>query len=394
MYKKGVNKNKGMTLVELLIASVIGLIALIVISNIFIMSKKSSSLSEGMGRVHENKIIGLDFLQDDLRMIGHFGCVSDQALEGSGPLSYLSTTLDTTRTPLNFHMSILGYEATGTSPGNTIDVSSLPTGGTGFSPALPDDLLDILNDRVNTSDIIGIRYLNPRSINMIATNNNPYPDFKYNANDWGIIGDFDNNNGLLAVSDCSSTTIFQASEDPSNGEIVVSERGLNIRPFTQVYENNKAKIYGVTSVIYYVGKPEGTEYPSLFRVRFGSVANGALTFQKDELVRGVETMQILYGQDHSTGDRLTGFIDRQRNASETNSRMASANESWRRVGMVKVGILMIDPNSSSALQRGGAALSESGQINIQGVNVIVPADQKYRAPIETTVAIRNRLYGN
>lgn len=386
--------HQGVSLVELLVSLVIGLIVVLVVVNIFVMSKTSAALAEGRGRVHENGIIGMDYLQDDLRMIGHFGCSSDQALE-SGPLSYLQTTFNTTRSALNFNISVQGYEASGTAPSNSIDVSSLSTGGSGFSPTLPSDIATILDDRVNSSDIIALRYLNARSVQATTTDNTSFPTITFPTAQWNAIADFDTTAGLMAISDCSSTTVFQASNaNASTGSIKVLSSGLNTRGFTQVYEAQKARLYGATSVIYYVGKGENHEFPSLYRVRFISAPGGALQYQKDELIKGVESMQILYGQDRSTSTRLTGFMDRQQTAATIQTSLSTPQLSWRRVGMVKVGLLLVDPNRSSSLQREGSDLSDTGTVVLQGVNITVPADQHYRLPIEATVAIRNRLYGN
>lgn len=384
----------GVSLVELLVSMVIGLIVVLVVVNIFVMSKTSAALAEGRGRVHESGIIGMDYLQDDLRMIGHFGCVSDQALD-NGSLSYLQTTFDTSRSALNFNISVQGYEAASTAPSNAINVTTLSTGGTGFSPALPTDLATILSDRVNTSDIIALRYLNPRSVVATTTDNATFPTITFPTAQWNAIADFDTTAGLMAVSDCSSTTVFQASNaNASAGSIKVLSSGLNTRGFTQVYENQKARLYGATSVVYYVGKANNQAFPSLYRVRFVAAPGGALQYQKDEIIKGVESMQILYGQDRSTTTRLTGFMDRQQTAASIQTSLSTPQLSWRRVGMVKVGLLLVDPNRSSSFQRGGDQLSDTGTIVLQGVNITVPADQHYRLPLEATVALRNRLYGN
>lgn len=385
---------KGLSLVEMLISMTLGLIVLLVVVNIFVMSKASASLTEGMGRVHENSILGLDYLKDDLKMVGHFGCVGDQALD-SGNISYLKTTLNTARSALDFHTSVKGYEAKGTEPGTSFNSGSLSTGGGTFDPALPSDLESILNDRVDNSDIITLRYLNPRSTNIVTSTNTEYPTITYKAADWNLLADFDDLAGLLAISDCSSTTVFQVSNaNPASGTITVSKSGLNTTGFTQVYEPLKARLYGITSLIYYVGKSNDAEYPSLFRIRFLAAPSGELKYEKDEIVYGVETMQLLYGQDRSTANRLTGFMDRQQTADQTNKMMATPAQSWRRVGSVKVGLLLVDPTSTSALQKGTASTGEEGTENVLGVTITTPADGRYRSPREATIAIRNRLYGN
>ena len=72
-------KNLGLSLVELMIALLIGTILLIGVVQVFGASRTAYQLSEGMSRTQENARFALDYLQRDIRMAGHFGCVNDQA---------------------------------------------------------------------------------------------------------------------------------------------------------------------------------------------------------------------------------------------------------------------------------------------------------------------------
>lgn len=109
----------GLSLIEMMIALVIGLVLLLGVIQVFSASRTAFQLSEGASRAQENARFALDFLARDIRMAGHFGCVNDQAhfVKGQGdPRVNLSTTTGS-GSPLDFSVSIQGYEATGTSPG-------------------------------------------------------------------------------------------------------------------------------------------------------------------------------------------------------------------------------------------------------------------------------------
>lgn len=72
----------GLSLVELMIALVISLVLMLGVVQVFMASQAASRLSEGASRVQENARFALDFLERDIRMAGHMGCVNDQAQIG------------------------------------------------------------------------------------------------------------------------------------------------------------------------------------------------------------------------------------------------------------------------------------------------------------------------
>ncbi|WP_031340774.1 PilW family protein, partial [Xanthomonas maliensis] len=69
----------GISLIEMMIAMVIGLVLMLGVIQVFSASRTASMLAEGNARAQENGRFALDFLQRDIRMAGHFGCVNDQA---------------------------------------------------------------------------------------------------------------------------------------------------------------------------------------------------------------------------------------------------------------------------------------------------------------------------
>lgn len=76
----------GLSLIEMMIALVIGLVLLLGVIQVFSASRTAFQLSEGASRAQENARFALDFLARDIRMAGHFGCVNDQAhfVKGQG----------------------------------------------------------------------------------------------------------------------------------------------------------------------------------------------------------------------------------------------------------------------------------------------------------------------
>ena len=107
-------QSQGVSLIELMIALLIGSILLLGLVQVFGASRTAYQLSQGVARAQENGRFAIDYLQRDIRMLGHFGCVNDQArLQSAGSLS---SHLAATDNPLNFNISLQGYDATATAP--------------------------------------------------------------------------------------------------------------------------------------------------------------------------------------------------------------------------------------------------------------------------------------
>ncbi|MFQ5936255.1 MAG: PilW family protein, partial [Acidiferrobacterales bacterium] len=66
----------GFTLVELMVAVTIGLIILAALSQLFVSSRATYQVEEGLSRVQESGRIAMEFLTRDLRMAGYAGCLN------------------------------------------------------------------------------------------------------------------------------------------------------------------------------------------------------------------------------------------------------------------------------------------------------------------------------
>ena len=69
-------KQQGLSLVELLIALVLGLVLMSGVIQVFITTKQAYNLNEEMTWIQENARFSMGFLSEDLRMAGYYGCAS------------------------------------------------------------------------------------------------------------------------------------------------------------------------------------------------------------------------------------------------------------------------------------------------------------------------------
>ncbi|WP_372381847.1 PilW family protein [Xanthomonas sp. NCPPB 1068] len=404
----------GLSLIELMIALLISSLLLLGVIQVFSASRTAYQLSQAIARNQENGRFAMDFLTRDIRMAGHAGCVNDQSLlstdasgnpTGGNIRSLFLTAADRNSNtvanqpfPLRFDVSIQGFEAAGTQNGGTLTLPATPVAGVAsdWSPALPTELGGL--NPIKGSDIIVLRYFSPieEMVTGFAPGSNPtisYPDESAAGSTKVAIG----GSGLYAIADCKGATVFQASAAPTATGMQVAVGGLNKTSlaFLGTYDGalafrpGNASLFRAESVAYYIALNAQTNTPSLYRARWTSVpAATSLTTTVEEVVEGVELMQFAYGEDSAplTGPP-SGYISNT-NTANTLGGLTNAPR-WRRVGAVQIGLLVRGASSETAATR-QAAVAPS----VLAVTVTPPGDGQYRSVYETTVALRNRLFGN
>ncbi len=377
-------KQQGLSLIELMIALLIGSILLIGLVQVFSASRTAYQLSQGVGRVQENARFAMDYLQRDIRMVGHNGCVNDQGRlqSADGLLSHLSAADN----PLNFRISLQGYEANGSAPvtGNV----NLAAPAAGWAPALPPYLAAL--GPLPGSDIIMLRYLDNDGVPVTTVDAG---SITVDASKWNVLTrDGITVPTLFGVADCTYSDIFQASAiNSGSGQISSGTGGVatSVADFPSRYSASPAgqsMVYRADAIAYYVAPGAGGG-PSLWRTRFLTTVGGAaVTTFSEELVEGIESMQFVYGQDQGPVDALTGNMATFNTAAVLGAAVANEN-AWRSIGQVKIGLVAVSPNPAAATQA-------NAPLRALGTQFAAPNDGNYRSTYEAAVALRNRLYGN
>lgn len=366
---------RGLSLLEIMIALLIGSLLILGLVQVFAASRTAYQMAEGMSRVQENARFAMDYLQRDLRMAGHFGCVNDQShLQVPGALQ--SHLVGGTDTPLNFRVSVQGYEAPNTAPGQSVPVR----GGT--LPPLPPSLTGL--GAVPGSDVLVLRYLHHQGVPVIGIDSSGLTEVLKLANGrWtALTSEGRTNPGIFGIADCSYVDIFAATSPGGAGEVEVTlaSTGTNLGGRYTPQPSGQTMLYRAESVVYYVA-----ENPGGNRALYRAFHDGA-AYTSEELVEGVESLQLLFGLDRETdlaNNPPSGYIDTYAVADT-----GWSADTWRGVGVVQVGLLMGSPSR--------AASEQAAQRPVLGVSFTPPAvnDGIYRSGYETTVALRNRLYGN
>lgn len=373
----------GLSLIELMVALAIGTILLLGLVQVFAASRIAYQTAEGMSRVQENARFAVDFLQRDVRMAGHFGCVNDQAHWVKSPDALDSHFAGTgAADPTNYQVSIFGYEAANTAPDQVVTIGAAASG---WNPGLPTAIAAL--GPLAGSDIIELRYLVGGGVpvnGLTAISGGTEVTFPAARAD-ALTSDGVASPALFGVADCSHADVFAAASINLGGGTLTSDSTDFSTNYT-TQPSGQTLLYRAESMVYYVAN-NVTGAPALFRARYDGTG-----YQAEELVEGVENLQFLYGRDDTpviaTETPPAGTITMQDVASELG---ADANE-WRRVGMVQIGMMVRSPDPAAAAPPEGT----DQQVRVLGVRFVPPASNGgiYRSSYEVSVALRNRLFGN
>ncbi|NYZ62729.1 PilW family protein [Luteimonas deserti] len=368
---------QGVSLVEMMIALAIGAFLMLGLARVFSASRTAYQLSEGVSRVQENGRFAIDFIQRDLRMVGHMGCVNDQShLQNAGALANGIPAGGTTNSGVNFPLGIQAYEAVKTSE----FTMNLGTAAATWDPALPSTVAEL--DPEPGSDILQLRFLAsegaPVDSITVAGTTSTIRVARWNAlTRDGVVAPT-----MFGLADCSFVDLFlPTATDPVARTVTV---GSVLDRYTP-QPAGQTMLYRLESVVYFVGVGASGER-ALMRAR--SLTDGTYD-DAEELVEGIESLQVQLGLDSNTAGMTTAPPSGYVGSFIRPSAMANTEVAWRSVGAVRLGVMASSPDRAASEQ------SEVAR-SVLGV-AFTPADTsdgRYRWGYESTIAMRNRLYGN
>lgn len=339
---------RGFSLVELMIAMVIGLIILAAISTILVNSNKNYNTTDSMARLQENARFAMQFIGTDLRRAGYFGCADD--------IESVNSTLN------GGSLGGTGGFAVGAVEGADAISSSvtwLPSG----------NALD-LTGMIDGTDAVAVRYLdldNPIVITQAMPNESAV--LFVNKGHGLVTGD------IIAVSDCDSVDIMQLTnvQDAGGGgkDNLVHNAGTSspapgnsTQKLSKKYDSG-ATVFKLGSYAFYVGSGAGGQR-SLFR---------SSTSGPQELVEGVEDLQVTYGEV-TTSDRVPSVY-----------RKAADVTNWGNVISVRIGILASSIANTADGQYGTE--KDTGTYTVNETVVDPPDEGRIRKVFMSTYTLRN-----
>jgi type IV pilus assembly protein PilW len=379
------NRMRGLSLVELLVAITLGAIILGGAVTLFVNNRDTYKTTNELSRLQETARYALDMMVKDIRMSGYFGCadrldtVSDNTGAAAGDLW----------NPAN---PIEGWE--GDVGGNYLPSNVV---GNGFG-----SVLDNVADNPGATDgddgqVLALGGITPDSITLRYLAGN-MSDLGGTAGtlDLQVMADalngatstitVDNQSGfalnqVAAITDCGGSDIFQISAAPTATTIQANalSRGYNAASNPMV-----APFVGVR---YYIGAngrspdPVNDPYPSLYRV---VISPGGLAEAPQELFEGVETMQILYGVDTDADGAPNSYV----RAGDAPLDVAA---SWANVVSVRLSILVRTVDQvGNANERDTNTYIVNDHDGVAGA-VFDPVDDRRRRRVFTTTAMVRNL---
>lgn len=361
-------RQRGVTLVELMISLLLGLLLTAGIIQVFAGNRVTYAFNDGLSRIQENARFSLDHIAYNARMAGYSGCLSDVAIHNN-----LRTEVDFRDDIVN---GIQGHDFNGTGDNQTFVAAAAnpaPSSNAGnWSPPLPADL----NNRVIPgSDVLVVRGISGTASLLVSPFNTTTELITADPHDF-LAGE------VLVVSDCQKASIFQVTDITGSGSDVKLAHGdaAGFSPGNAVAGWTAEQDYGLGSEVarlhtlaFYVGRGEDGR-PALYQMRLARQSSGtASAFDAEELVAGIETMQVRYGIDSDNNGAVDTVVP------------ASAVGDWSAVVSVEVTLLARAPDEYGTE-------TDTVVYRVGGTTGFRPAeDRRFRQVFSTTIGIRNRL---
>ncbi len=346
--KHSKSSQTGFTLVELMIAMLLGLFLIGGILQIFIGSRQTYRMQENLSRLQENGRFVMDFITKDNRMMGFQGCVSRSITpniiidpKNPNPNPVPATLAGGLSTPLAGANNVANNWSAGACGAANACVAGTDAITYHFGAGCGGYLTGNMGT-VNAN--IQIPAANTCNINMYD---------------------------VLMLSDCSATDIFIATSASSGSGVQTIAHANN-----QNTTNNLSKLYGSDAEVlafrsysFFIRNNTDGE-PALWRLDNSQPTS---TTNPIELIEGIENMQILYGADtDATPDGAANYY----------VSAGTAGLNMNQVVSIRVSVLVRSMNDGLAAQP--IAYTYNGA-------TVTPTDRRIRRVFTSTIALRNRL---
>ncbi len=333
---KLLSKQTGISLVEVLVALVISLFLLGGIVQVYVGQKVTFKFTNALAEVQENGRFALDLMSQDLRLANQWGCIA-----------FDPTNTTNVNDTLN-----------GTHPGYDADFHDF------LSPTvtLPGAIAGTNDAGLNGSDTLVVRGGKPGQTNVegpFTAATTP----SLNVNPIGSIGAGD----IILVARCGeyllnipeADILSVSSVDTTNPVQTV----INVAANKSQQFQNDAMVIELQTVTYTIGlAASGNGEIALFRQEFNGIV--------EELVEGVQEMQVLYGID-SDNDQFPNQYVTSNNVPNFNA-------------VVSLRIMLLIHSIDDFVTEAPQTYTFNGVLT-------TPTDRRLRQVFTTTIALRNRI---
>lgn len=350
--QQNLNSIKGFTIIEIMVALAISAILIGGITQVFLSLKQTNSVSHALARMQESARIANDIFVSDARHIGFFGCIDPY---------YASDTVHVLSSDVPDHISNLATES--------LDGWEVDAIGWGSGDGLGDiDGSGARNARLN-SDVLRAQFLSQTQIPLSIDMSLKSSVIQLPNNIFGL-----KDGHIAALGNCNDIDVFTVSSytgDPVTISHTTATNSSN--DLSNAYTTNES-VRILLSNTYFVGETgrtniNGDTIYALYR----RDVNGAI----EEVVEGVENLQILYGEEFANGS--IRYVDADFAGLNKNS-----------VTSIKIGLLIASTERvlSSADTTTYRVLNEN--IAQTGTTITYPNDNRLRRAVSFSINVRNK----
>lgn len=343
----------GFSLIELMIAITIGMLLIASVGTVYLGSRQTFREQETLARMQEGARFAFEALSVDIRQAGFTECVPKNktysVLNGANWYDNLAS------------QPLFGYES-----------------GAGLPAAVTGALAN--------TDAVRVSRLDNSGDYRVLSHNGASAQFQLVANH-----DLKQGEILTVVPpDCGKAVTFQMTNVNNNNTIstVVHNSGagtpgnstkclddpagvLCASPATYPNLAPDSKIMRMIGSIYFLRNNPNTQ-PALYRETL-TATGGSAGSTAEELVEGVEDMQVLYGEDTNADKNIDSYV------------AANAVVNWDNVMAVRINLLM------RSVENSVVSAPQAVAFNGGTVNSGVGADRRLRKVFTATIGVRNRF---
>lgn len=352
---------RGFSLVELMVAITLALIVTTGVISVFIGSRSAFQATSGVAALSDSGRFALTFLENAVRNSGFMACApASRTTNNLGPES---SNLFYGPFPSGFFAAMSGFEAANTGAGSAYASTATPGTPANWTPNLDAAFATLPSQPIANSDILVVRSSDQSS--QASYVNAPPVAASFTVDAPRQLA----TSKLAIISDCSNALIFQITAIA--GTLITHDIGGSPGNQTQTFPFNFGQgslVTPLATTVYYIGVGADGD-GALFSADID--LNNKLT--PNELVPGVEAMQILYGVDANGTQSVSKYVT------------ADLVLDFNTVLSVQVALLVAGPAGSATTPAAAPTYS------LLGTTVTAPIDTRVRQVFEVTIAARNAL---
>jgi len=331
-------RQRGVTLIELMVALVIGLLVTAAMLKVYVDASRMYRFNEGLARVQENGRFAIEFTRRAARVAGFWGCYSELSINNhisTGAASLIGTTHQPGIIANGGHVT--GTDNDGLNGSDSVTFRGAAGSGVPF-PTSPG--------------------MSSPGDNIPVTNTAPFDQSPLPA---------------ALISDCETVEVFQITgPTPMAGSAL--EHGEELSKIYQ--QSKKPVVFRAESTTFCIALGADASQPALRRLT-NPTSGQTCANNGDELVEGIENMQVLYGED--TDANIEG-ADGDRTANRYVP-FGTDGLDMDRVVSVRISLLVRSLNDN---------LTTNPSPYTYDSTATTPADRYLRKVFTSTITLRNK----